>query len=183
MEQINYKNRTEQVRDLIANADINTEKYAVDILNPGRKNASFVGYYVSPDGMKTLMIRVPLNTDGVACNIKRWLGVFGKTKTPCAAPNPEQAPADVGMGKIIAPINTESLVPADNKSRGALKRDQTLDKQPVAWILLEQHCRAVDDCEDVPVLCFASEISETELNKYIESGRATPLYTKHGAAS
>jgi hypothetical protein len=51
--------------------------------------------------------------------------------------------------------------------------------EPTAWLLLlllDQHCRAVDDCEDFERVVLASEIKPAELKRFQDAGRATALH-------
>lgn len=45
----------------------------------------------------------------------------------------------------------------------------------VAWLLLDQGCRAPDDCEDFERVVLASEITAEELTRFKKDGRATAL--------
>lgn len=45
----------------------------------------------------------------------------------------------------------------------------------VAWLLLDQGCRAPDDCEDFERVELASELPAAELERFKRGGRATAL--------
>jgi hypothetical protein len=51
--------------------------------------------------------------------------------------------------------------------------------KPDAYLLMQQGCRAPDDCEDYLEAVVAGDISQADIDRYTKAGRIHPLYTRH----
>lgn len=65
------------------------------------------------------------------------------------------------------------------RAQAAAEQPEKEGEEPkvVAWLLLDQGCRAPDDCEDYERVELASEFPASELERFLKAGRATPLVT------
>jgi hypothetical protein len=68
--------------------------------------------------------------------------------------------------------NTAAIASA----RAALAAAPAGGAEPVAYLLLDQGCRAPDDCEDFERVVLPSEITPEELKRFQDAGRCSPLY-------
>lgn len=50
-------------------------------------------------------------------------------------------------------------------------------QEPVAWLLTDQRCSAIDDCEDYERVELVKDLQHMELERFLLAGCAEPLYT------
>lgn len=106
---------------------------------------------------------------------------------------PQPPAVQPAAGDILAPLQTAEGVHANMlagkiakismaqcaRTHGVPAGDVAMPV--VAWHLVDQRCRAPDDCEDYERLALQSEIDSPELNRFLDAKRATGLIFKPDA--